>query len=93
MITGLRNFFAGLELKQRLLIALIALDHLVLALITLGNCKRGETISAAAWSLEQNGKLQGRIFRPFIDWLFTLIERDHCHVSWLVEIDMYRSFK
>ena len=82
-----------MTLRQRLLIALIALDHLVLALITLGNCKRGETISAAAWSLEQNGKLQGKVSRPVIDWLFTWIERDHCQVSWQAEIDMYRSFK
>ena len=61
------------------------------ALITLGNCKRGETISAAAWALDQNGKLQGRIFRPFIDWIFTRIERNHCQVSWLSEKHMYRA--
>ena len=78
-----------MRLRQRILIALIALDHLILAIITLGNCKRGETISAAAWVLEQNGKLQGRIFRPVIDWLFTRIERNHCHVSWLSEKHMY----
>ena len=82
-----------MRLRQRILIALIAVDHLALAVITLGNCKRGETISAAAWSLEQSGKLAGRVFRPFIDWLFTRIERNHCQVSWLAEKHMYGDLK
>ena len=80
-------------MRHRLLILLIAIDHLALAVITLGYCHRGETISAAAWSLEQNGKLQGKVSRPVIDWLFTWIERDHCQVSYRVEIDMHRSFQ
>ena len=80
-----------MQLRQRILIVLIATDHMAFALITLGNCKRGETISAAAWALDQNGKLQGRIFRPFIDWIFTRIERNHCQVSWLSEKHMYRA--
>lgn len=87
------RWLARLQLRQRILILLIAVDQLVLAVITLGYCKRGETISAAAWSLEQNDKLQGRIFRPFIDWLFTWIERDHCQASYIFEIDMSRSTK
>lgn len=78
-----------LELRARLLIFLIAIDHLVLALITLGNCKRGETISACAWSLEQDGKAMG-IYRPIIDLLFHFIEKDHCRESWLAEMHMYR---
>ena len=80
---------AELELRQRILIALIAIDHLVLVLITLGNCARGETISASAWRQEQAGRIQGRIFRPLIDWLFTWIERDHCSESWLAERHIY----
>lgn len=80
-------------MKQRILIALIALDSLALAIITLGYCKRGETISAALWSLEKNGKFMGRIFRPVIDWLFTWIERDHCRLSWLAEKHMYEASK
>ena len=78
---------------HRLLILLIAIDHLIFAVLTLGSCRRGETISAAAWALEQNGKLQGKISRPVIDWLFTWIERDHCQVSCLAEMEMYRSFQ
>ena len=78
-----------MTLRQRVLIVLIAIDHMAFVLITLGNCKRGETISAAAWVLEQNGKLQGRIFRPVIDWLFSRIERDHCQVSYESEKHIY----
>ena len=87
------TWITRLDLRQRILIVLIAVDHLALAIATLGYCKRGETISAAAWSLEQNGKLVGRIFRPFIDWLFTWVERDHCYVSWLSEKHMYGDLK
>ena len=29
----------------------------------------GETLSSYAWRLDQQGKMGGRIFRPFIDWL------------------------
>ena len=84
------NWLAELELRQRALIALIAMDHLALVLLTMGNCARGETISASAWRQEQNGRLQGRIARPVIDWLFTWIERDHCSQSWLAERHMYK---
>ena len=76
-------------MRARVLILLIALDHLVLAILTLGNCARGETISASAWRQEQAGKVQGRIARPVIDWLFALVERDHCANSWLREKHMY----
>ena len=84
------TWLASLEIRQRILIALIAIDHLILVLITLGNCARGETISASAWRQEQAGKWQGRIARPVIDWLFTWIERDHCNQSWIAERHMYR---
>ena len=77
-------------MRQRLLILAIAVDHLLLACITLGNCARGETISASAWRQEQAGKLQGRIARPVIDALFYFIEKDHCNQSWIAERHMYR---
>jgi hypothetical protein len=83
-------WLAALEIRQRLLILLIALDHLALAIITLGNCARGETISASAWRQEQAGKLQGRLARPVIDWFFRVVEKDHCQVSWQAEKHMYR---
>lgn len=72
-------------MKTRLLRVLIAFDIFVFALLTLGSSKRNETISSAAWSLDLDGKWQGRVFRPLIDWLFTRLERDHCLQSWLAE--------
>lgn len=73
-------------MKQRILVFLIALDCLALVVLTLGNCRRGETISASAWRQEQAGRLQGRLARPAIDWLFTWVERDHCKKAWIAEI-------
>ena len=86
----MKQWIADLEIRQRILIFLIALDHICLVLLTLGNCARGETISASAWRQEQAGRLQGRIFRPLIDSLFHFIEPDHCNQSWLAERHMYR---
>ena len=65
-------------MKQYLLNVAIALDQL-------GNALRGgspdETLSAAAWRTEQKGRLLGRIFRPLIDLVFALFEKDHCRKS------------
>lgn len=72
-------------MKQRLLTILVALDVFAFALLTLGNCKRNETISAAAWSLELDGKWQGKLFRPLIDWIMSPIEPRHCLTAWLIE--------
>lgn len=60
---------------------MISLDVLVMALL---NGKRNETLSAAAWSLEQDGKLAGRIFRPLIDALLWF-DPCHCAVAYLNE--------
>lgn len=62
----------------RLLIILYCLDSLALAILTLGNCRIGETISSVAWSLEVNGKPLGKVLRPVIDWLMRPVEKDHC---------------
>lgn len=62
---------------SRLLTILYTLDCFVLALLTLGNCRVGETISSVAWSLETDGKLLGLVLRPMIDHLFWF-DRDHC---------------
>jgi len=64
-------------MSRALTIAYIA-DNLLLAIITLGNCAIGDTLSSKAWHLEVNGKIQGRILRPLIDWLFSAMEPDHC---------------
>ena len=78
------------EFSNRLVRWLTAWDILLFSLATFGRARRNETISAAAWSLELDGKWQGRVFRPFIDWALSPLEKDHCHVSWLAEKDHYQ---
>ena len=68
-------------MKQRILNLLIAIDQLLWVVLTLGNGSPDETISAAAWRMEQQGKLAGRILRPLVDFLFSPLERDHCRLS------------
>ena len=72
-------------MKQRLLNLLIALDQLAWVIVTLGKGKPDETISAALWRMEQDGKLAGRILRPRIDALFRPLESDHCRKSFEAE--------
>jgi len=45
--------------------------------LTLGKGMPDETISAAAYRMEQQGKLAGRLLRPLLDAIFWPIERDH----------------
>lgn len=72
-------------MKQRLLNLLIALDQLAWVVVTLGKGSPDETISAAAWRMEQQGKLAGRVLRPIIDWISRPLERDHCRKSFEAE--------
>ena len=67
-------------MKQRILNVLIAIDQLIYVIITLGRGNPDETMSAAAWRLEQKGHLAGRLFRPLIDALFWF-DKDHCRKS------------
>ena len=69
-------------MRKRLLHVLIALDQLAWVLLTLGKGHPDETISAAAWRMEQQGKPAGRILRPLIDVLFRPLERDHCRLAY-----------
>ncbi|TSE33408.1 hypothetical protein LCC91_07645 [Tepidimonas taiwanensis] len=74
-------------MKQRLLNILIALDQLLWVVLTLGKGSPDETISAAAWRMEQQGKVAGRVLRPLIDALFYPLERDRCRLSFESERD------
>jgi len=65
-------------LTSRTLQTLIWLDVQILRIVTFGRSRPGETISAAAWSLEVDGKWQGRLLRPLIDGLFYFVQKDHC---------------
>lgn len=72
-------------MKRRILNVLIALDQFFYVLITFGSAAPDETMSAAAWRMEQAGKWQGRIFRPLIDRLFWF-DPDHCRRAYLAEV-------
>ena len=73
-------------MRQRLLNLLIAIDQLLWVVLTLGKGMPDETISAAAYRMEQQGKRAGRVLRPLIDALFWPLEREHCRLSFESEI-------
>ena len=51
-----------------------------------------ETISAASWSLKLDGKWQGRVAVPVIDFLARLVfdGPDHCKRAYEWQINLYR---
>ena len=73
-------------MKRRVLNILIAFDQFAWVLLTLGRGCPDETISAAAWRMEQRGRLAGRILRPLIDFLFLPTGREHCRRSYESEL-------
>ena len=79
------------DIKRRLLNFLISLDQFLWSVVTLGNASPDETISAGCWRMEQQGKWQGKVFRPFIDWLFHYLQREHCRMSYLSELNQIQS--
>lgn len=70
---------------KRLFHLMIAVDQLLYVILTLGRGNPDETMSAAAWRLERDGKLAGRIFRPLIDRVFWF-DKDHCRKAYLAEV-------
>lgn len=46
--------------------------------VTVGTGSPDETLSAAAYRTEHQGKFLGKVFRPVIDFLFSLFEKHHC---------------
>jgi hypothetical protein len=73
-------------MRHRFINLLIALDQLAWVVLTMGKGMPDETISAAAYRMEQRGRLAGRVLRPLIDALFRPFERDHCLMSYKSEI-------
>lgn len=70
---------------------LLWLDIKVFVLVTLGNCRAGETISAASWSLKLDGKWQGKVAVPIIDALLFFFDgADHCKRAYEWQISIYR---
>lgn len=72
-----------------LLDSLIWLDVQVLRVVTFGRSKPGETISAASWSLYQDGKWQGKLLVPIIDFMFKPWMEEHCRKAWYWQKDLY----
>ena len=58
---------------------ILALNQLILTLITLGAAYPGETMSSCAYRMDQQHKPWGRFWRPLIDWLFAWQRRPHGH--------------
>ena len=59
---------------------------MVWVVLTLGNGSPDETISAALYRMELQGKLAGKLFRPIVDLLFWFDE-EHCYHAWKSEIN------
>ena len=74
----------GVAMKRRVLNLLIALDQLAWVILTLGNGMPDETISAALWRMESQGKWAGKLFRPVVDALF-FFDQNHCLSAWQSE--------
>ena len=71
-------------MKKRLMNILVIFDKLVYQLITLGYGSQFDTISSAAYRMEQKGRLVGRLSRPAIDWLFSMLgDKNHCFTSYI----------
>lgn len=74
------------EILRRLLNVAVSIDQLAWVLLTLGHGSPDETISAALWRMEKQGKWAGRVFRPLVDMLFSPLEREHCRKAHTAEL-------
>ena len=71
-------------MRARVLKILIALDKLAYQIMTLGYGSEFDTISSAAYRMEQKGRLVGKLSRPVIDWLFSMLgDKNHCFTSYI----------
>ena len=71
-------------MKTRISHFLIAIDRLLYVALTLGHGSPDDTVSSAAYRMEQKGRLVGRVSRPLIDWLFGNIgDKNHCFTSYI----------
>ena len=76
------------ELARRGLNVATAFDQFLWVILTLGNGSPDETVSAALWRMETQGKLAGRLFRRPVDWTFFKLfgQRDHCMHAFIAEM-------
>lgn len=68
---------------------LVAIDLLLAAVC---GCRRNETLSAAAYSLEKDAKWMGRFWRPVIDLAFSFRQYEHCRIQHEFETRWNRTF-
>lgn len=78
------------EFQQRSLILFWALDHSILAVLTLGKCKPYEMISSALWSMELGGRMLGKVLRPVVDGVLHMFTGPHhCRNSYEWQKHLY----
>lgn len=78
-------------MSNRLFGALLWLDIKIFWLVTLGHYRKGETISATAWSMYLQGRWQGKLAVPVIDWLFRPWQTHHCRNAYEWQAEIYQS--
>ena len=71
-------------MKTYLYHVLIALDQLINTLLA-GHAD--ETLSSRAWRAYTKPTIFGKIFKPLIDGLFYLFEKDHCYHAYMSELN------
>lgn len=73
------------DAKRRAFNMAVSLDIFLFCLLCLGNVAyNGQTASAAAYIMWRDGKWQGRLLMPIIDWIFQF-QPHHCEISYLAE--------
>jgi len=75
----------GHDILARIINVLICLDQLAFSVLTLGSAAPDETMSAAAYRLEQQGRWPGKLFRPIIDKIM-FFDHAHCHRAYQAEV-------
>lgn len=77
-----------MSIRSRLLNLAMAADQFAWVLLTLGRGSPDETISAALWRMETQGKLAGRLLRPVVDWVALKVFKDanHCMGAFVAEV-------
>ncbi len=80
---------AGMALRVILLSILLTVALSELLSRTFGCSRPGETISSASWSLYQDGKWQGKLLVPVIDFFFQPWMTEHCRKSWVWQKHLY----
>ena len=80
------------DFKLRLFNVLVSLDQTLYVIFTTGYGYPDETISSACYRYELLGNPIAKIIRPFIDWLFSPLEKNHCYNAYLAEVNRTQIF-